>query len=219
MIKTNRSLVNLKLRRYDEVLLDTISTPASEMSETCILRAVLAYHGLSRFQNCHDSLEVLLHKYHDRPMANQEFSRVWYRLREQSSGEYDFKSMYEATNTMPLSFDNATYVGPIEVKDSEGRGKGLFTTRDVNVGELLLCEKAFSHCYADESGESAYRIGTFMDTNTSQVTVGTEGYLITEIVQQLQRNPSQIPDFLSLYRGSYQSVGVAQVDGKPIIDT
>ena len=189
------------------------------MSETCILRAVQAYHGLSRSQDCYKFLEPLLHQYHDHPMGNQELSRVWDRSREQSRGEYDFKAMYEATKTRPLSFDNATYIGPVEVNVSEGRGRGLFTTRAVNVGELLLCEKAFAHCYADESGESASRIGIFMDTNTNQVTVGTEGYLITEIVQQLQRNPSQIPPFLSLHRGSYQSVGTAQVDGKPIIDT
>jgi hypothetical protein len=36
----------------------------------------------------------------------------------------------------------ANYIGPIEVKEAFGRGRGLVPTRDVRAGELLLVEKA-----------------------------------------------------------------------------
>ena len=47
--------------------------------------------------------------------------------------------------------DAATYLGPIEVQGSDGKGRGLFATRDVKAGELLLCEKAFAlvHGFTD----------------------------------------------------------------------
>ena len=36
------------------------------------------------------------------------------------------------------------YVGPVEVRYAGNKGRGLFVTRDVQVGELLFAEKAFA---------------------------------------------------------------------------
>ena len=199
-------------------MLDARHTPAGEISEKGLFRAALAFYGLAKFQDCGETLELLLQKYPTNAVARKELSRVQDRLREQSRGEYDFKSMYEATKVMPLSLDNATYLGPVEINASVGRGRGLFSTRAVKAGELLLCEKAFSHCYADEKGKPS-RNSLLMDTDTDRMTMGTSGYLITEIVQQLHRNPSQIPSYLSLHHGSYQPTLTDQVDGQPVIDT
>ena len=38
--------------------------------------------------------------------------------------------------------DAANFIGPIEIKWSPGKGRGLFLTRDVRAGELLLVEDA-----------------------------------------------------------------------------
>ena len=219
IIKLNRSVAYLNLGRYDEALLDTDRTPADAMPENGLFRAALAYYGLRRYQDCCETLNRLLPKYPTNAMARKELSEVQIRLREQSRGEYDSKSMYEATKLMPLSFDYAIYLGPVDIKASAGRGRGLFTTRAVKVGELLLREKAFSHCYADEKGEFSNRISLLMDSETNRMMVGISGYLTTQIVQQLQRNPSQVPGYLSLHHGSYQPTLTKEVDGQPVIDT
>lgn len=36
------------------------------------------------------------------------------------------------------------YTGPIEIKVDEAKGRGVYATRDIEVGEMILVEKAFA---------------------------------------------------------------------------
>lgn len=142
------------------------------------------------------------------------------RLSEQEKGEYDFKAMYKAAERTPPHLDNATYVGPVTIKTSEGRGRGLFTTRDVVAGELLLCEKAFSYCFASrEEGAVSSKTSILMNLHTKRGTVGTQADLITDTVQKMLRNPSLMPSFTALHHGDYKPVKETEIDGLPVVDT
>ncbi|KAI9878412.1 MAG: hypothetical protein M1830_000932 [Pleopsidium flavum] len=219
----NRSLANLKLRYYDAALVDANCTPANaKLPEKGLYRAARALYELGRFQECSNFLELLLKGYPGNEPGKRELSRVNDRLREQKHGQYNFKAMYEATKVSPLYLDHATYVGPVEIKESEGRGRGLFTTRAVKAGELLLCEKAFAHCYADSTEglqSPSSKISLLMNTHTNRMVIGTLGDLIQKVVQQLLRNPSLAPAFTSLYHGSYEPVELTHVDEAPVVDT
>lgn len=223
IIKMNRALANLKLRQYDAALLDAgCSPPDVKPLEKGLYRAARALYELGRFQDCYDTLNVLLKEYPGNEEGRKELSRVKNRLTEQKHGRYDFKAMYAATQIRPLYLDHATYIGPVVVKPAEGRGRGLFTTRAVKAGELLLCEKAFSQCYADLGNtpeSSSSKITLLINTHTNRMVVGTHGDLITKIVQQLWRNPSLASAFTSLHHGSYKPVQVSYVDDAPVVDT
>lgn len=222
-IKINRALAYLKLRRYDEALMDADCTSADvKPAEKGLYRKARALYELGRYQECYQSLEILLKEYPSNEAGKQEFSRVKDRLAEEKSGHYDFRAMYRATKARPLCLDHATYVGPVEIKESQGRGRGLFTTRAVKAGELLLCEKAFAHCHAgttDESPSSSSKISLLINTQTNRMVMGTQADLIQKIVQQLLRNPSLAPAFTSLHHGSYKPVEVSHVDEMPVVDT
>ena len=56
---------------------------------------------------------------------------------KQSKGEYDYFNLFQTK-----SQDIQEYFGPVEVGLSEF-GNGMFATRDIKKGELLICEKAF----------------------------------------------------------------------------
>ncbi|KAI1119108.1 hypothetical protein F5Y14DRAFT_446319 [Nemania sp. NC0429] len=43
-----------------------------------------------------------------------------------------------------------TELEPVTVRKAGGVGNGLFTTKSVKVEDLLLCEKVFAYCYADQ---------------------------------------------------------------------
>ena len=142
------------------------------------------------------------------------------RLSEQEKGDYDFKTMYKAAEGAPPYLDNATHTGPVAIKSFEGRGRGLFTTRAVVAGELLLCEKAFSYCFAsreEEAGPSKTSI--LINTQTGRVTMGTQAQLITATAQKMSRNPSLMPCFTTLHHGDYKPFIKTEVDGLPIVDT
>jgi hypothetical protein len=222
-IRLNRALTNLKLRQYDAALLDTDCSPTDvKPLEKGLYRAARALYELGRFQDCCNTLNILIKEYPGNEEAQKELSRVNDRLIEQKHGRYDFKAMYAATNISPLHLDHATYIGPVVVKPAEGRGRGLFTTSAVNAGELLLCEKAFSQCYVDPSHisqSSSSEISLLLNIHTNRMVIGTHGGLITKIVQQLWRNPSLMAAFTSLHHGSYEPAQITCVDDLPVIDT
>jgi tetratricopeptide (TPR) repeat protein len=223
-VRLNRALAYLKNEYFDAALMDTdCLTSPSDAPEKALYRAGQALYRLGRFSECQDILTLLCKKYPNNSDATVELTRVKCRLEEQRSGKCNFKAIYEQVSKLrPPHLDHATFVGPVTIKASEGRGRGLFTTKAVKAGDLILCEKAFAHCYADAAEENAVNSSTIsllMNVHTNQMTMGTRGDLITTIVQKLWRNPSFLPEVTSLHHGSYIPVDVTEVDGKPIIDT
>lgn len=215
ILQLNRSLANLKLRHYDEALEDAGKlTPKAQQSEKGLYRAALSLYELGRFQESHQALASLISYYPHCHAAKKEIIRTKQRLREQEHGDYDFGAMYKAAEDTPPCVDNATFAVNVEVRASNGHGRGLFTMNDVTAGELLLCEKAFAYCSSKDS-----RMSVLLNTHTNQGTVGTQADLITAIAQKMFRNPSLTPVFTSLYHGDYKPVDEAKVDGTPIVDT
>lgn len=225
IIKLNRSLANIKLERYDKALEDAGTVDQNgKPSEKGLYRAACALSGVGRFKECHENLEALLARFPECEPAKTMLIRIKRLLEERRDGEYNFKTMYEAAKATPPCLDNATYIGPVEVKDSAGRGRGLFARQDIAAGALLLCEKAFAYCFATNGTEqdvSPYnsRTALLMNTETKRGYMGTQADLITVIIQKLHDNPSLMSAYTSLYHGNYTSVKETIVDGAPIIDT
>jgi hypothetical protein len=155
--------------------------------------------------------------------ATPELKRSTLRVGEEKSAEINFKALYKKTETLrPPHLDQATFVGPIIVKNSPGRGQGLFTTKDVQAGDLLLCEKALAHCYAtppEETAENSSTVSILINTHSDRITIRTQSDLITKIVQKLYKNPSLLPKFRELHCGSYELADVSTCDDEPVIDT
>ena len=143
------------------------------------------------------------------------------RLAEQRTGVYDFAAMqFEIQTLRPPHLDHATYIGPIEVRNTKTKGRGVFTTKSVKAGDLLLCEKAFSHSYASEDGGAGKsRVSLLVNPERNRCTMGTQADLIKAIAQKLYRNPSLARAFTTLFHGDYEAVTTSSVDGKPVVDT
>lgn len=162
-------------------------------------------------------LEWFRHTYPNNEHALVFLNRTRDRRQEQKSGVYDFKQLQaQAGSLRPPHLDHATYVGPIEIQQTESKGRGLFVTEAVRAGDLLLCEKAFSHAYANEARSS---ISLLMSTEMNRVFMGTQADLIRIIVHRLHRNPSVAPSFTTLYHGNYESVSTPVVGSQAIVDT
>jgi hypothetical protein len=197
----------------------TIAAP-SQVLEKSLYRAARALYGLQRYQESHDMLTSLLSQFPNCLGAQTEFVRAEQRLKEKEHGDYNFKSMYEAAKKTPPYIDCATYLAPVAVKPAGVRGRGLFTTKDVIAGEVLLCEKAFSYCWAnEEANEAGSKTSLLMNTTTKRSVLGTQADLITETVQKLHRNPSLLPALNALHHGDYQTVEPTEVDGSAVVDT
>lgn len=167
-----------------------------------------------------DKLLVLVRGNPKNTEAWAEIKRVKQRLHEEETGSYQFDDMYKQAEATPPVVDCATYTGPVGVRCSPGRGKGLFTTRSVKAGELLLCEKAFAYSYAgDDSPTGRSNITILMNLSTETMCVGGQAHLITQVVQKLFNDPANADNFTSLYHGDYTPVKISDVDGAPVVDT
>jgi hypothetical protein len=163
-------------------------------------------------------LQVLKNAFPDNEVTELELQRVHLRIYEQKTGRYDFKEMYKQAQATPPLIDCATYSSPVEIRKSPGRGNGLFTTRDVKAGELLLCEKAFSYCYIDLKNPGT-RANVLMNLFTKKMTVGGSAYLLPQIVQKLYHDPQSISMFQELSHGKHKKLSVFESDGLPVVDS
>lgn len=221
LVKLNRSLAYLKVQRFDEALADATGvTKEHQLSEKGIYRAARSLYELQRFQECRENLTHLLKNYPNNAEAKEQLLRAEKRLDEQARGEYDFSAMYKAAERTPPCLDHATYNEPVVIKISEGRGRGLFTSRAVVPGELLLCEKAFAYRFAGREGDAGCsKISMLMNVHTKRAITGTQSNLITAVVQKTLRNPSLMQSFTSLYHGEYKPIKEIEVDDLPVTDT
>ena len=180
-------------------------------TEKGLYRAARSLYELGRFQEGHRVFETLLAAFPGSEAATKELRRTEDRLREQDHGLFNFMAMHEAAaEKAPPCLDIATYKGLVTIKMTEGHGRGLFSTRDVAAGDLLLCEKAFSYSFLDNSSTSL---------RSASAVKGTPADLVTTTAHKLLRNPSAISTVTSLHHGTYEPVKETTVDGMPIVDT
>lgn len=201
-----------------------VSDPG-ERSAKALLRGAQALYGLARYAECEDMLRILEDKHGRSDIGNREMERVKMRLDEQRTGNYQFKKLYSMAKLRPPLIDCATYNAPVEIRQSPGRGKGLFTTKAVKTGELLLCEKALGYCFAvpedemkNESSSPVCQMSVLIDIVSNRITVGTHADLIGLISNKLIQNPSMIPAFTDLHHGEYKTVPISSIDGAPVLD-
>jgi len=226
VIKRNRSLAYLKTKQFDAALSDTgFPTFNPKPSDKALFRAAEALYYLGRHLESCEVLEKLHATFPDDAQASEMLARAPNRLLEHMTGTYNFKQLQaKAKKLRPRQLDAATYIGPIEIKQTMSKGRGLFVTKAVKAGDvLLLCEKAFSHAHATDvaanSDDSGSKLTILLNTETNQGFLGAQADLLESIVQKLYRNPSLAPAFTALYHGDYQAVAAAAVDGEPVVDT
>ncbi|KAK2061682.1 hypothetical protein LY76DRAFT_590189 [Colletotrichum caudatum] len=220
MALCNRSLANLRLQRPEKALLDAVHARSNDTpTEKGLFRESKAHYALEQFDLCAGKLQQVLALNPGNKEAEVELERTGRRIVEQVTGDFKWKHMHKQAKETPPIIDCATYSGPVEIRDSPGRGRGLFTTRSVKAGELLLCEKAFSYVYADENDPTASKnLKILMNLDSKRMTMGGQATLVSTVVQKLHHNPEAASRFMDLYHGDYE-VGNASPGEQVVVDT
>ncbi|KAG5655692.1 hypothetical protein KAF25_009191 [Fusarium avenaceum] len=215
----NRSIANLKLDRPAKALLDvTHAYDPAKPTEKPMLRHANVLYDMGKFEECEATLQTCLEAFPKCQAARTKLLSVKARLQEQSTGKYDFKDMYEqAKARTPPLIECATFSTPIKIRDSPGRGRGLFTTKAVSAGDLLLCEKAFSYSFIDDT-RLEDDVTCMLNLSTKRVTLGASADLWPQVVHKLYHDPESLSAFQELYHGDYKKTAVSECDGNPIID-
>lgn len=95
------------------------------------------------------------------------------RRSERDEGKFDVTELFkEKQRFVAPRLDIADYIGPIEVKDIEGRGRGVLATQDVEPGMLMLVGKAVGTAYpSDADSRNSKEHTTIMELNYSNKTL------------------------------------------------
>ncbi|KAH7704106.1 TPR domain protein [Aphelenchoides avenae] len=117
---------------------------AGEDKERCLMVLSSAAYEMGKWEEAVDHYTELCKAFPSNEDAQDGLRVANARLNEARSGKYDFESLHMAAMTGETDVDVADYVGPMEVVDIPGKGKGVVATQDVKKGTLLLVSKAFA---------------------------------------------------------------------------
>ncbi|KAI8932506.1 hypothetical protein NX059_010688 [Plenodomus lindquistii] len=218
----NRAYVNLLLEAYDEAITDAQASLTGrgdqrsiELDSKAHYRAGCAAYNLQNYEQAKDFFLGQQKLSPDDKDAKKELKRIERRILESEKGSYDLIKIRSSLSPRQPRVDAATFTKNTEVKDSPGRGRGLFATRDLGVGDIVIGEKPLCVVWGHESEAFTAMTYDFRDDNIRFSPVG----LTKAIVQRLHSNPSKIKDFMDLY-GDWQSDGKAfeATDEGPVVD-
>ena len=124
-------------------------------------------------------------------------------------GMINFTSMIQQADKNPFKVNQETYIGPVEIRkcDDIARGRGLFLTKDVKVGDVLICEKAFatvSVCPEKATALALTSGGRPLDTQNMTQEILYQ-HLADECFSMMAGNPSLVAKFNDLCSGAYKS--------------
>jgi tetratricopeptide (TPR) repeat protein len=221
----NRSFVNLVLNHLDEAKADALASLTGledqnhkELDSKAYSRAGSAAYNLGEFQEAKSFFEEQQRLTPGDKDAAASLRKTELRLLEQATGVYDFKKIKARLITAHPNHprvDTTSFTSNANVGESPGCGRGLFATRDMSSGEIILCEKAFCVVWGHE--DEAMTAMTY-DGRDDRIRVVPAG-LCKAIVQKLLNNPSQVDTVMGLY-GDYRGLGKHLImgDSGPVID-
>ena len=176
------------------------------------MRKSRAFYSLRKYADAEAALLKLQEIQPNHPHLKGDLAKCAKRRQEESNGLYDFAAMLEeATKKYPKPYmDRATFgSAAMQRKPCEeaGKGRGMFAARDIEVGELLMVEKAFATVFNDEipstSGET--KDEPVVDPKTGLTSIKSNRAMSEELLEivlkELERNPSKIAEFARLYPG------------------
>ncbi|KAJ4303016.1 hypothetical protein N0V90_001907 [Kalmusia sp. IMI 367209] len=222
-IARNRAYVNLLLNQYDDAISDAKSSltgrddqKSRDLDSKAYYRAGSAAYGLGKYDEAKTFFEAQLKLAPEDKDASTYLKRIEVRFREQKSGAYNWKKLRASLSKSRPHIDAASFVSNIKVEDSAGRGRGMFVTRNIPAGEVVMCDKAFSVVWGHD--KNALTAMTY-DVRDDRIRVQPVG-LSKAIAQKLRGNSSQIERVMDLY-GDYQGDGknIFRNEEGPIIDT
>ena len=215
-----RALARLHLNQNDGVIRDSEEVLLSLPEDLpAIFYKVGALYNLRKFDDARTVCERLVALDPSNLEATILLNSTRERCHESSSGDFNFEEMWEdAEGQKRPNLKYADYIGPVEVrkcKDST-KGRGMFATRDIAQGELLVCEKALVVTYADTEPRQL-----FSDVRTGMWLSQPEAAMFPKVMQKIYDNPTLARPFLDLYSHDVEHPKrpfTMTKEGTPIID-
>lgn len=208
-IYRNRAYVNLLLGQLDEVKTDARASltgkddqKSKELDSKAYFRAGSAAYSQSRWEEAKAFFQEQQKLTPEDKDAKLQLRKIEARLREEETASYDLMKLRTNLSKARSRVDAGNFIRNTQVKDSPGKGRGLYAARDIAPGELIMCEKAFCVVWAHEKDAL---VAMTYDIRDDQMRVSPVG-LASALVQKCLNQPSQTQHLMDLF-GDYQGDG------------
>lgn len=221
-IYRNRAYVNLLLGRLDEVKTDAHASltgrddqKSKELDSKAYYRAGSAAYNQNHWQEAKSLFQEQQKLTPEDKDAKVQLKKIEARLREEETGFYDLMKIRTSLSKARSRVEAGNFTKNTQIKDSPGKGRGLYATRDIPAGEIVMCEKAFCVVWGHE--EDTLTAMTY-DIRDDRIRVAPVG-LAKALVQKCLNQPSQTKRLMELF-GDYQGDGkdVFENDDGAIVD-
>ena len=207
-LRRNRAVVCIFLKRFEQALEDAkaalipvnnqIDERVTALNSKAYERAGRAAYELGRYEEAEASIKRMRELAPSNEDAVGLLKRIEQRMREQSTGGYDFNIMSRSSNKKHNRLDHADYTSNTTIRDAGASGRGLFATKKFQAGQLILCEKALCVSFESDAAPHSY---TILNHKTQRALAGTQATLLYAIVQKLVYNPELAAKFFDLHDG------------------
>lgn len=221
----NRSQARINLGHYELAIQDalaatiqgnSLSDENKSLNGKSLYRAARAAYELGEFTMAEGFFSRVLESSPENKDALGQLERTENRLREQRTGEYDLTAMTNSATRGHTILDHASFLSNTTVASAGDHGRGLFATKHLAPGEIIMVEKAF---YAHFK-RSLLRKDMTADLKAGILRHNTNAERMYEITDKILHNPKQASQFLDLYDGGkFQNKTVKFVDGMVTVDT
>ncbi|EMD40491.1 hypothetical protein CERSUDRAFT_121238 [Gelatoporia subvermispora B] len=205
ILRLNRAEVYLRLGFFTAAAADAalaLGAPGitQKQRDKALYRLARAEYGRGRYEVALQKFNEYQSRHIDDAEAAACVSRTKKRIAESITGDYDWCELFRASKITP-HVEAADYHGPIMIRQCvrRGGGRGMFATRDVAPGELLLVSKPFVAVYAQDLSPNTSMCS--IDLISSKIGTTTDAANMQWIIQKLYGNPDLHDAVFGLYAG------------------
>lgn len=140
----SRAQAHLHLEHFEDAYRDCVTILVNNpWDEEALYTKCCSLYGLGNFTLCKTVLLDLI-EFYPRLVAGRNLkSETERRLDKQNTGNYDFDSLFQRMKKGERKLDLASFTNRTEVRDAGRAGRGLFANVNIEVDDLVLCEKPF----------------------------------------------------------------------------
>ncbi|KAJ7536322.1 hypothetical protein O6H91_12G064600 [Diphasiastrum complanatum] len=201
---SNRAEAWLRLHKFEKALAD--ANKALELGLDSAPSLLKSFHRKARAlcslqqhkQSC-ECLEVALQQFPGQEEIRDSLDKCRIHMRQSEYGEYQSVNFLLDDSNKPASIPNySDYVGAVEIRmaDQSMRGRGLFATKDVQMGSLLLVSNAVAETQADRK-----TVYLHMDFTSRRINTGAQEDIVTKLVDRAMGSPKFLKQ-LNTLKGS-----------------
>lgn len=219
----NRAQARLYLERYDGAYTDALASLSKDRHDPVLraqdakafFRAGRAAYQLGAFGKALEAFTSMVDISHCDDDGLRELERTKGRIAEQETGIYHWQTVLKREGLA----DHADFTRRTEIRQTKGRGRGLFAAESIPCGEITLCEKAFSLVPSPTAPTS---FNLVIPPAAIRGVFGCSNTLWTAVTEKVLANPSIGTKLVNLYggpnHGPLESHQVPILDGTPVVD-